>query len=198
MAFDSFLCAAALFAACAGGWILARPQRAASRLYVRFAAILLAALAVCVVLGLGTAAALFLFPLTAAALTVAALARFARRLPDLVASLLLAAALAIGLGAALTGWVMLSLVPVILSGLLIGAVALGAMAPLAALGALALLAAALAFPEQGAAGGVLLFLAAAIVGQTRSDQTRSVQAHSAQPVEQARGAATGAAIGALR
>ena len=96
MTVDSLVCAAVLFAACAGGWILARPQRAASRLYVRFAAVLLAALAVCVVLDLGGEAALFLFPLAAAALSVAALARFARRLPDIVASLLLAAGLAIG------------------------------------------------------------------------------------------------------
>ena len=160
---------------------------------MRFAAVLLAALAVCVVLDLGGAAALFLFPLAAAALSVAALARFARRLPDIVASLLLAAGLAIGLAAAVTGWLMLSLVPVVLASLLIGAVALGAMAPLAALGAMALLAAALAFPAQGAAGGVLLFLAAAIIGQARSARPRSTQ-----PVEQARDGAAGAAIGAVR
>jgi hypothetical protein len=88
---------------------------------------------------------------------------------------------------------MLSLVPVVLLSLLAGAAALGAMALLAALGAAALLAAALAFPAQGAAGGVLLFLAAAIVGQARS-----VPPRSAQPVDPPQGGAAAAAIGAVR
>jgi len=54
------------------------------------------------------------------------------------------------------------------------------MAPLAALGALALLAAALAFLEKGAGTGMLLFLAAAIIGLSRA-------APSAAAVEQAAG-----------
>ncbi|MBN9587832.1 MAG: hypothetical protein BGN85_08450 [Alphaproteobacteria bacterium 64-11] len=185
MAFDSIIGAATLFAAAVAGWMSARPQRAASRLYVRFAAVLLAALAVCVGLEsaglqLGGVAVLFLLPLASGSLAVAALARFARRPPPLAAGLLLAVMLVTGLAAALTGWTMVSLVPVVLFSLLIGVVALGGMAPLAALGALALLAAALAFLEKGAGTGMLLFLAAAIIGLSRA-------APSAAAVEQAAG-----------
>jgi hypothetical protein len=172
MSLDSALCAVLLFAAAVAGWMLAGRQRAASRLYLRFAAILLSGLAVCAAVpghpDLGAAAALFILPLASAALAVAMLARFAWRFSAPVASLLLAAMLAMGLMAALTGWTMVSLVPVALFALLIAAVALGGGAGLAALSALALLASALVFLQQGARGGMLLFLAAAIVGLSRS------------------------------
>jgi hypothetical protein len=194
MAADSLVCAALLFAACVAAWVLARPQAAGSRLYLRFAAILLSAFAVCMGsgdAGLGSAAVLVVLPLAAGAFTVAALARFARRLPDLAASLVLAAALAAGLIAALTGWSMLALVPVVLASLVIGVTALGAMAPLAVLGAGALLAAALAFMGEGetngAANGVLLFLAAAVIGLARSRSGASVQQMRAGSVDGAIG-----------
>ena len=46
MAFDSLTLASAasLFAASIGAWVLAAPMRAAARLYLRFAAMLMAAL----------------------------------------------------------------------------------------------------------------------------------------------------------
>lgn len=171
-------CAVLLFAAAIGAWRLAAPQRAATRLYQRLAAMLLSGLAVCAGLSasgaampmLGDAGARLLLPLVAAALAVAALARFARRLPDLLASLLLTGALALGLASALTGWAMLAIVPVVLAGLVTGAVALGAGALLAALGAMPLLASAFAMLQQGAGGGMLLFAAAALVGLCQSAQ----------------------------
>src|SRR3569833_1608077 len=80
MAFDSLqlVAAVALFAACVGAWILSAPLKAAARLHLRFAAMLLSALAVGTVLMLGDVAALLLLPLSAPALALAALARFAR------------------------------------------------------------------------------------------------------------------------
>lgn len=189
---DSLPCAALLFAAAVAGWMLAGRWRAAARLYLRFAAILLSALAVCAAVPdypeLGAAAALFVLPLAAGALAVAAPARlFSRCVPDLAAGLLLAAMLVMGLAAALTGWAMLALMPVALCGLVIVAVALGGGAPLAALSALALLAAVPAFLQQGAGRGVLLFLAAAILGLSRS----------ADAVEQAAADGRNPAIGRL-
>jgi hypothetical protein len=194
MALDSPACAALLFAAAVGGWGLAKPQSAASRLYVRFAAVLLSALAVCAGLNLGDVALLFLLPLTAGAMATAALARFVRRPPGLAASLLLTVMLALGLTAALTGWAAISLLPVALLSLVISALALGGTAPLAALGALALLAGVLAFPQQGAHSGVLMFLAAAILGLSRG---LSRAAPLAAAVEQTTAAARRPAIGRL-
>lgn len=205
--FDSLLnsdamtgaCAVLLFIAAIGAWNLAGSGRAAIRLYQRLAAMLLSGLAVCAGLaasgaampGLGDAAALILMPLVAAALGAAVLARFARRLPDLLASLLLAGALALGLASALTGWAMLAVVPVVLAGLLTGALALGGGALLAMLGAMSLVASALALLQQGAGGGMLLFAAAAIVGLCRSAQAVD------QAIERPRGGGR-APVGGLR
>lgn len=191
---DSPAWAVLLFAAAVAGWGFAKPQSAASRLYVRFAAVLLSALAVCAGLDLGDVALLFLLPLTAAAMTTAALARFARRPPGLAAGLLLTVMLALGLVAAVTGWAAISLLPAALLSLMISALALGGTAPLAALGALALMAGVLAFPQQGAHSGVLLFLAAAILGLSRG---LSRTAPLAAAVEQATAAARRPAIGRL-
>jgi hypothetical protein len=175
MAPDSLACAALLFAASIAGWGFAGPGCASWCLYLRFAAVLLAALAVCAALGLGDAALPFLLPQVAGALATAAWARFVRRLPDLVVSLLLVAMLALGLAAALTGEGLVALVPVVFLDLVIGALALGGKRMLAALGALALLAGTLAFAERGAGSGVLLFLAAAIIGLSRGMARRPVR-----------------------
>ena len=102
--------------------------------------------------------------------------------------------LALGLVAAVTGWAAISLLPAALLSLVICALALGGMAPLAALGALALMAGVLAFPQQGAHSGVLLFLAAAILGLSRG---LSRTAPLAAAVEQATAAARRPAIGRL-
>jgi hypothetical protein len=164
---DSLVCAALLFASSVAGWGLAARGSASCRLYLRFAAVLLAALAVCAALGLGDAAFLFLLPLAAGALAIAAWARFGWRLSSPLATLLLAAMLALGLLAVLTGTELVALVPVVFLALAAGALALGGKTVLAALGAMALLAGALAFVEQGAGNGVLLYLAAAIIGLSR-------------------------------
>src|SRR5580704_5882501 len=103
MTFDSLgvVAACALFASSIGAWNLSAPMRARARLYVRFSAMLFAALAASFPVGVSDAAALFLLPLAAAALVIAALARFARPLPVPAASLALIAGLAGGLAALL-------------------------------------------------------------------------------------------------
>ena len=95
---DSLTLAAslALFAACIGAWWLSASLRAAARLQLRFAAVLMAALAVATAVRLGDTAALLLLPLAGAALALAAIARFARPASPLAATLALVAALASG------------------------------------------------------------------------------------------------------
>src|ERR1700749_714198 len=109
MNFDSLglVCALALFASSVGAWLLSAPLRAAARIYLRFAAMLFVALSVCFPLGVGAVASLFLLPLAAAALMVAALARFATPLHVFVASLVLILGLGFGLAALLSGMVLL-------------------------------------------------------------------------------------------
>ena len=166
MALDSLslLSACALFAACVGAWVLSARLRAGARLYLRFCAMLFAALAAADMLGLSDIAALFLLPLSAASLTIAALARFARPLPVFAASLTLTAGLAGGLAALLSGATMLALLPVMLAGLAIIAAALNGLAPMPALAGVALLASGLVLLEPGAQAGLFLFCAAALMG----------------------------------
>ena len=64
--------AALLFAACIGGWRLAAPLKAAARLPLRFAAVLLSALAGATALRMGDVTALLLLPLASAARALAA------------------------------------------------------------------------------------------------------------------------------
>lgn len=172
MAFDSLLVASsvALFGACVGAWILAAPLKAIARQYLRFAAMLLAALSVAAPLGLGDVAALLLLPLASVSLALSALARFARPLAQLPATLALVAALASGIGAMLVGFWLLALLPVAVAGLLIVAAALHGVAPMSAVAGAALLAAGLGYVQQGAGAGVLLLCAAALVGLARSAQ----------------------------
>ena len=166
MTFDSLrlLCAGALFAASIGSWWMTGILPARARLYLRFAAVLLAAVAASVPLGISNETALFLLPLAGASLMIAAMARFAAPLPVLVATLALVASLMGGLGAMLWNHPMLALTPVILAGLAIIAAAMNGMAILACLAGLALPASGLVLLEQGAGSGFLLFAAAALVG----------------------------------
>ena len=166
MHFDSLniVAALALFAASVGAWIITGPLPARARLYLRFAAVLLAAIAVSVPLAISGFVALFLLPLASASLMIAALARFAAPLPVLAASLALVASLIGGLGAMLWNAPMLALAPVTVAGLAIIAAALNGMAVIACLAGLALLGSGLALLEQGAGGGFLLLCAAALVG----------------------------------
>ncbi len=158
------LCAGALFAASIGAWVLSAPCRAGARLYLRFAAMLLAALAVSVPLALASVVGLFLLPLAAVSLMIAGFARFATPLPVLAASMALVTGLGLGLAAMLTGTAMAALVPAVLASLAIIGAALNGVAIIAGLAGGALLASALVLPEQNAISALLLFAAAALVG----------------------------------
>ena len=174
MAFDSLdiFAACALFTACIGAWRLAVPLRGSARLYLRFAAMLFAALSAARLAGLADAAALFLLPLGATSLMISALAQFARPLPVPAASLALVAALAGGMAALLSGIAMLALAPAMVAGLAIIAAALNGVAVLAVLAGAALLASGLVLLEQGARAGLFLFCAAALVGLAQSSRRK--------------------------
>jgi hypothetical protein len=166
MAFDSLgiVAACVLLASSIGAWILSAQLRIRARLYVRFSAMLFAALAVSLPVGMSDAAALFLLPLAAAALMIAALARFAMPLPVLAASLALVTGLTGGLAALLSGYVILALAPVVIAALAIVAAALNGAAVMPVLAGASLLGSALVFLDQGAQEGLFLFCAAALVG----------------------------------
>lgn len=182
MAFDSltldFLtlaASAALFGAAIASWWLSVSLMAQTRLYLRFAAVLLGALAAASLLGLSGIAALLLLPLAAAALALAALARFARPLGNVGATLMLVAALTAGLSAMLLDLWIAALIPAATAGLVIVAAALHAASAMGILSGLALFAAALAGLEQGAEAGMLLFAAAALLGLARNQLVRSIR-----------------------
>jgi hypothetical protein len=169
MAFDSLgiLAALALFCACVSAWLLAAPLRPAARLYLRFAAMLFAALGVTRLVGLADVAGLFLLPLGGASLMVAALALFARPLPVFAIAGALVIALAGGLAGLVSGVTVLALAPVVFAGLAIIAASLNGIAAIPILAGASLLAAGLAFLEQGAQAGMFLFCAAALVGLSK-------------------------------
>jgi len=169
MAVDSLnlLSAGVLFAAGVAAWILSAPLRAGARLYLRFAAVLFAALAVSVPLGLSSAVIALLLPLAAGALMVASFVLFAAPLPPLAASIALTATLGCGFAAMLSGTVMPALAAVLFAGLCIITVALNAVAVIAVLSGTALLASGLVLLERGAADALLLFSAAALIGLAR-------------------------------
>ena len=182
MAFDSLdlMAAGALFIASAGSWLMTARMRARARLYLRFAATLFAALAVSVPFGTGDVAVLLLLPLAAAALMVAALARFAAPLPVFAICVVLIAGLSGGLGAMLWGTVLLALAPVIMAGLAIIAAALNGVVVIQVLAGVALLGAALMALEQGAQAGLFLLCAAALVGLAKPSWVREESALAIQ------------------
>jgi hypothetical protein len=187
MNFDSpFLCACLLFAASVAAFRLAGSWRCGSRLYLRFAAMLLAALAATAWFGLAPVAALFLLPLAAAALAIAVLGRFARPPSPLTAGLILGAALALGLGAALGGPLALALLPIAAAALAIMAAAFQGLAMRPLLSGAALLAVLLLLPG-GNPAGLMLFAAAAVLGLARPES-------SAAQVEAGRARAAGPRI----
>jgi hypothetical protein len=169
MAVDSLglVCALALFASSIGAWALSAPMRAAARIYLRFAAMLFAALSVSFPLGVGAVASLFLLPLAAGALMVAALARFATPLHAFVASLVLILGLGFGLAALLSGMALLALLPAILAGLVILATGLNRIDVIGGLAGTALLMSALASWDAGVQPGMMLFCAASLLGLAR-------------------------------
>jgi len=164
------MAAAALFAATVGAWWLSAPLRSRERLYLRFAAVLLAALAASVPSDLADVTVLFLLPLAAGALMVCALAGV---LPVGLAALFLVLALAGGLAALVTGLWPLALLPVLLAGLVVMAAAINSLAFMPVLAGASLLAAGLVFVEQGVRAGLMLFAAAALIGLSRPQLLRS-------------------------
>jgi len=170
MAFDSLglLCALTLFATAIGAWRLSTPLPAGARLYLRFAAMLLAALAVSFPLGLAGAVSLFLLPLAAAALMVASLSP----LPVFAASVVLISGLGLGLSALLSGMVLLALLPATAAGLVIVAANLNRGDMLAALAGVAVAVGALASWNENAQGGMFLFCAASLLGLARPPASR--------------------------
>ena len=183
MAFDSLgiLAACALFCACVSAWLLAAPLRASARLYLRFAAMLFAALGVTRLAGLADVAGLFLLPLGGASLMVAALAVFARPLPVFAICIALVVALACGIAGLISGIAVLALAPVIFAGLVIIAASLNGIAAIPLLAGTALLAAGLAFLEEGAQAGLFLLCAAALVGLSKPSALAVQQQRHARP-----------------
>jgi hypothetical protein len=159
-----------LFAATLTAWFVAAGARPGARLQIRFAGVLLAALALA---GMSSAA---LAPVVAAivlpiALTVLALAATTGLVaPPSVgnASLGLLLASLGGLGAAISGWLAAALVPsafaLVVLVVLFARHAAGLGAVQGILSAFCLLAAAAAFALEGADFGLMLFLAAGLLG----------------------------------
>jgi hypothetical protein len=177
MTFDSLdlFAAAALLGAAIVAWRLAVGLRAHARLYLRFAAVLFAALAIGTPLGLGDAAGLLLLPLSAGALMISTVANLARPIPVFAACLALTLSLAGGLCSLLTGAPMAGLAPVMFAGLAVIAVALNGVAAIPILAGAALLAAGLIYLNQGAHAGLLFFCAAALMGLAKPPRGRKAQ-----------------------
>jgi hypothetical protein len=163
------LCAVLLLATSIASFILTARLKAAARINLRFAAMLLAACAVSApVSGIVDIVVLVVLPLASMALALASLGRFARRAPAAAASASLAGALAAGLGAAIFASPVLAALPVALASFVVVAAALQDLAWIAALSGVALLACDFAFLREGAAPGMLLFAGVAQLGLSRS------------------------------
>lgn len=147
--------------------------------YLRFAAMLFAALAAAYLShlpGLAAAAGLIALPLAGAALGLSALARAGIRLPQLPATLTLAAALASGLAALLGGVVMAALLPLALGGVAILIANLRRGAFIAALPGILIVAAASAAISDGLGTASLSLLAAGLFGATLQKRVSSRRA----------------------
>lgn len=143
---------------------MAGPLGLRARLYLRFAAILFSALSLAELLGVADMAALLLLPLGSAALLISAMAHFGKALPILPACLVLVTGLAGGLGAVVSGYAMMAVLPMMIASLLVVLIGLNRVALMPVLAGGSLLASGLAFVEQGAHAGVLLFCAATLMG----------------------------------
>lgn len=149
--------------------------------YLRFAAILCAALAIAVAAqlflpGFAGVAALPVLPLAGVSLGLSAIARFLRPLPPLPATLLLLAALGGGVGALFGAGLVFALLPLLLGGLAATIAALHRAAFTGLLTGVLLLASACAFAGAGVTLPGLALLAAALAGfalQTRVSKSRA-------------------------
>jgi hypothetical protein len=152
--------------------------------YLRFAAMLSAALAIAVLaqaflpgphtLELAGVAALPVLPLAGVSLGLSAIARFLRPLPPLPATLLLLAALGGGVGALFGAGLFFALLPLLLGGLAATIAALHRAAVTGLLAGVLLMASACAFAGAGMTMPGLLLLAAALTGfslQTRASKS---------------------------
>jgi hypothetical protein len=182
--FDS-LAALLLFASAVIAWMLSAGARASSRINIRFAAMLFAALAAARAIGmalpqfqaLAPAVGLIAASLGSVALTLGLFALLARPLPPLAASLALALGLGAGLAAALSGEPAYALGCQMLGVCLTIAVGLNSFAASAGRASLALLtAAALVCGGLGLMDGAImiaeLFFAAGLIGAARISQLR--------------------------
>jgi hypothetical protein len=188
--FDS-LAALLLFASALAAWMLSGAARASSRINIRFAAMLFAALAAARAIGmalphfqaLAPAVGLIAASLGTVALALGLFALLARPIPPLAASLALALALGAGLAAALSGEPAYALGCQILGVCLTIAVALhdfaasAGRASLALLASVALICGGLALMNDGGLmDGALniaeLFFAASLIGAARISQLR--------------------------
>jgi hypothetical protein len=155
----------------AAGWIASGGAAPRARAYLRFAAVLYAAMAVSVFLKLAPAAVTdIVATLGSAVLCVAAFAAFRRTPPPLTASAVLGLAALAGITAAATGFGVLAAVPQVLSAMFMVLIARRRARQRAglylSLSALSLIGAAACQLEPGLAAraGVMLFAAAGVIG----------------------------------
>ncbi len=164
------LMAASLYAAVTGAGV-----------YLRFAAMLCAALAAALLVqlllpGFAAAVALPVLPLAGVSLGLCAVARCLRPMPALPATLALAAALAGGIAALFGASLLFALLPLLLGGLAVMVVALHRAAFSLLLAGALLMAAAAAFLARGVTLPGVMLLAAALAGfavQTRASNSRA-------------------------
>jgi hypothetical protein len=176
MALDSTLIAAvlllgaSLYAAIAGAGV-----------YLRFAAILCAALALAVLAqivlpGFAAAAALPVLPLAGAGLSLCVVARLLRPLPPLPATLVLVLALGCGIASLFGAALLFALLPLLLGGLVATVAALHRAAVTGVLAGVLLMASACAFAAAGLTLPGLALLSASLAGfaiQTRASNRRA-------------------------
>lgn len=155
----------------AAGWIASNGAPPRARAYLRFAAVLYAALALSAVFNLSPPAVTdIVATLASAILCVAAFAAFRRSPPVFTTSALLALAALAGIAAAATGIAVLAAVPQVLSALLMALIARRQGRERASLylvlAALSLLgsAACQLVPGMAARAGLMLFSAAGLIG----------------------------------
>jgi hypothetical protein len=135
--------------------------------YLRFAAILCAALAagyLTAIPGLAAAVGLIALPLSGVALGLSALARAGTRLPQLPATLVLAGALGAGIAALFTGAVMAALLALAAGGIAIIIGCLKSRALVASLSGFLVVAAAASGVSEGLGAASLSLLAAGLFG----------------------------------
>ena len=167
-----FIAALLLLASAVAGWFIAAAARPPARVQLRFAAVLLAAIAAAAIATpiAASAVVLLVLPIAATVLALAALAGFERPLATPLSSLTLALASVCGIGGAGTGLALLTLAPSMLGTFVLLVVSLRRVkiarlpALQGALAALCLLAAQSLFVTERVSLAFLLFLSAGMLG----------------------------------